>query len=120
MFPNPKAKCPKKISLIRGNTGSYFPSLSLNDEPLETLDEGFFIMLIVKTPMGETVLSKTIVGTSEGTPIMFEFLPTDTIDLAPFHYSFSIDIYTDKDRRFIKRLNVGCLIYSPLLVLFKM
>ena len=119
MFPNPKAKCPKKISLIRGNTGSYFPSLSLNDEPLETLGEGFFIMLIVKTPMGETVLSKTIVGTSEGTPIIFEFLPTDTIDLAPFHYSFSIDIYTDNGQTFYKTLERGVFNLQPPVGTFK-
>ena len=107
MFPSPKAKRPKEISLIRGNMSSYFPSLTLNDQPLETLGEGFFIMLIVKTPMGETVLSKTIVGTQEGTAIMFEFLPTDTIDLAPFHYAYSIDIYTDSGQTFYKTLEKG-------------
>ena len=107
MFPSPKAKRPKEISLIKGNMGNYFPSLTLNDQPLETLGEGFFIMLIVKTPMGETVLSKTIVGTQEGTAIMFEFLPTDTIDLAPFLYSYSIDIYTDDGQTFYKTLEKG-------------
>lgn len=110
MFPSPKKTPPNEIKIIKGNNDIYFPSLFLNGEEVEKLGEGYFIMLIVKTPMGETVLSKTIVGSEEGTPIMFEFVPTDTIDLAPFHYAYSIDIYTDDGQTFYKTLEKGVFI----------
>ena len=94
MFSSPKFNPPPKIKIIQGNTDSYSPTLFYNDETLEKLDEGYFLMLIVKTPMGETVLSKTLIGSEEGTKIKFDFLPTDTINIVPFkHYSYSIDLY---------------------------
>ena len=88
-----KSKLPE-IRFIRGNTYSYSPVLQYNGQPLQSLSEGQFLMLIVKTPMGETVLSKTLTGSENGTEIVFDFAPTDTIDLAPFGgYSYSIDLY---------------------------
>lgn len=94
MFPSAKRKPIPHIDLIAGNTGSYVPMLKFNDEPLITLTDGLFLMLIIKTPMGETVLSKTLAGTETGIPIVFDFVPTDTIDLAPYRYSYSIDLYS--------------------------
>ena len=93
MFPHTKIKPPPTIKLIQGNTGAYSPALTYDGQPLESLGEGFFLMLIIKTPMGETVLSKTLTGSGEGTAISFDFLPTDTIQLAPFKYHYSIDLY---------------------------
>ena len=94
MFPSAKRKPIPHIDLIAGNTGSYVPMLKFNDEPLMTLTDGLFLMLIVKTPMGETVLSKTLAGTETGVPIVFDFAPNDTIDIAPYRYSYSIDLYS--------------------------
>lgn len=94
MFPSAKRKPIPHIDLIAGNTGSYVPMLKFNDEPLITLTDGLFLMLIVKTPMGETVLSKTLAGTETGVPIVFDFTPNDTIDIAPYRYSYSIDLYS--------------------------
>lgn len=93
MFPRAKIKPLPTIQIIQGNTGNYSPSLTYDGQPLESLGEGFFLMLIIKTPMGETVLSKTLTGSGEGTAISFDFLPTDTIQLAPFKYHYSIDLY---------------------------
>ncbi len=94
MFPSAKKKPIPHIDLIAGNTGFYIPMLKFNDELLITLDEGLLLMLIVKTPMGETILSKTIVGSEDKVPIVFNFVPTDTIDLAPYRYHYSIDLYS--------------------------
>lgn len=95
MFPSAKRKPIPHIDIIAGNTGTYVPMLTFNNEPLVTLTDGLFLMLIVKTPMGETVLSKTLTGTETGIPIVFDFVPTDTIDVVPFkHYHYSIDLYS--------------------------
>lgn len=107
MFPSPKLTPPPEIKLIAGNAGSYSPTLTYNDEPLKTLGEGYFLMLIVKTPMGETVLSQTLTGSVEGTPIVFEFEPTDTIHVAPFRYSYSIDMYTGDGQSMYKTVERG-------------
>ena len=93
MFPHAKIKPLSTIKIIQGNTGNYSPTLTYKNELLSILGEGVFLMLIIKTPMGETVLSKTLTGSGEGTAISFDFLPTDTIQLAPFKYHYSIDLY---------------------------
>lgn len=113
MFPSPKLTPPPEIKLIAGNVGSYSPTLTYNDEPLETLGEGYFLMLIVKTSMGETVLSQTLTGSAEGTPIIFEFEPNDTIHVAPFHYAYSIDIYTDDGTTLFQTLEKGVFNLQP-------
>lgn len=92
MFCKPKCRIPE-IDLIRGNTGSYSPALLLDDEPLETLGKGEFILFIVKSALGTTYLSRTLAGSVDGTPITFEFKPEDTIELSPFRYEYSIDYY---------------------------
>ena len=104
-----KSKLPE-IRFIRGNTYSYSPVLQYNGQPLQSLSEGQFLMLIVKTPMGETVLSKTLTGSESGTEIVFDFAPTDTIDLAPFGgYSYSIDLYEGSGQSLYLTLEKGVL-----------
>lgn len=101
-----KGKLPE-IRFIRGNTYSYSPALQYDGQLLQTLGIGQFLMLIVKTPMGETVLSKTLTGSEEGTDIVFSFAPTDTIALAPFAYSYSIDLYEDSGQEIFYTLEKG-------------
>lgn len=85
-----------KIAFIRGNKYTYTPTLTYNEQPLETLGENQFLLFIVKSYAGNTYLSKTLTGTADGTPIVFEFLPTDTIGLESHKYLYSIDLYSDK------------------------
>lgn len=103
-----KSKLPE-IRFIRGNTYSYSPALQYDGQPLQTLSAGQFLMLIVKTPMGETVLSKTLTGSEDGTDIVFDFAPTDTIDLAPFGYAYSIDLYEGSGQELFQTLERGVL-----------
>ena len=103
-----KSKLPE-IRFIRGNTYSYSPALQYDGQPLQTLGVGQFLMLIVKTPMGETVLSKTLTGSEDGTEIVFDFAPTDTIDLAPFGYAYSIDLYEGSGQDFYVTTEKGVL-----------
>lgn len=83
-----------RLTLIRGNTVTIKPELTYKEEPLTSLSEGYSLLFIVKGATGETYLSKTLSGTEEGTPIIFEIKPEDTIDLAPYHYLYSFDLFT--------------------------
>lgn len=103
MFPSAKHIPPPTIKVFRGNTVTLtFSDLKLNGEDKPTVLSGESILFIVKSPMGTTVLSKTLVGSDETeTPIRFELTPSDTVDLfAPFKYNYSIDLYTNNGETF--------------------
>lgn len=98
MFPSAKKVPPPTIKLYRGNTASLtFTDLKFNDEDKTTILYGESILFIVKSPMGTTVLSKTLTGVEgKEIPITFDLVPEDTVDLcAPFKYDYSVSLYTD-------------------------
>ena len=98
MFPSAKKMSPPTIKLFRGNTSSLtFTDLKFNGEDKTTISYGESILFIVKSPMGTTVLSKTLTGVEgEEIPIQFELIPDDTVDLcAPFKYDYSVSLFTD-------------------------
>lgn len=96
MFPSPKRVPPPTIKLYRGNTAKItFKGLKFKGEDKTTITEGENILFIVKSELGTTVLSKTLVG-NEGveTSIEFDLVPEDTINLfAPYIYHYSVDLY---------------------------
>lgn len=103
MFPSAKHIPPPTIKVFRGNTVTLtFSDLKFNGEDKPTVLSGESILFIVKSPMGTTVLSKTITGTDDtDIPIQFDLIPDDTIDLcSPFKYQYSIDLYTNSGETF--------------------
>ena len=103
MFPSAKHIPPPTIKVYRGNTATIsFPDLKFNGEDKPTVLSGESILFIVKSPMGTTVLSKTITGTNDtDIPIQFDLIPDDTINLcSPFKYQYSIDLYTNSGETF--------------------
>lgn len=91
---------PPKLKLYRGNTlNGWKPELKFNDEDKTTLDEGELLLFIVKTDLGTTCLSKTIIyKEGETNEIAFDFAIDDTINLrAPYVYNYSIDLYVKND-----------------------
>lgn len=98
MFPSAKHIPPPTIKVFRGNTVTLtFSDLKLNGEDKPTVLSGESILFIVKSPLGTTVLSRTLAGTDdEEIPIRFDLAPEDTVDLcAPFKYQYSVDLYTN-------------------------
>jgi hypothetical protein len=98
MFPSSKIKPIPTIKLYRSNSCTLsFDNLKFNNEPKTTISYGESILFIVKSPMGTTVLSKTLTGVEgEELPIQFDLIPEDTVDLcAPFKYDYSVSLYTD-------------------------
>lgn len=98
MFPSAKHIPPPTIKVYRGNTARIsFTDLKFNGEDKPTVLYGESILFIVKSPLGTTVLSKTLTGTDEKEiPIQFDLVPEDTINLcAPFKYDYSISLYMD-------------------------
>ena len=98
MFPSPKRVPPPTIKVYRSNTATItFEGLKVNGVDKTTIENGESILFIVKSPMGTTVLSKTLVGVEgEETPIQFELEPEDTLYMfAPFVYHYSVDLYDD-------------------------
>ena len=96
MFPSPKRVPPPTIKAYRSNTTTItFEGLKFNGEDKTTISNGESILFIVKSPMGTTVLSKTLVGTEgEEAPIQFELEPEDTLTMfSPFIYHYSVDLY---------------------------
>lgn len=96
MFPSPKHIPLPTIKMYRGNTFTImFNDLKYNGEDKLTVLSGESILFIVKSPMGTTVLSKTLTGSDEEEiPIQFDLVPDDTVDLcAPFKYDYSVDLY---------------------------
>lgn len=103
MFPSSKIKPAPTIKIYRSNSCTLtFNNLIYNNEPKTTILYGESILFIVKSPMGTTVLSKTLTGVEgEELPIQFDLIPEDTVDLcAPFKYDYSIDLYTDNGETF--------------------
>ena len=103
MFPSAKHVSPPTLKLYRGNTTTIsFPDLKFNGEDKPTVLYGESILFIVKSPLGTTVLSKTLTGTDEKeVPIQFDLVPEDTVDLyAPFKYQYSVDLYTNGGETF--------------------
>lgn len=103
MFPSAKHIPPPIIKMYRGNTTTItFTDLKFNGEDKPTVLYGESILFIVKSPMGTTVLSKTITGAEgEEIPITFDLTPDDTINLcAPFKYHYSVDLYTNNGETF--------------------
>lgn len=102
MFPSAKHVPPPTIKVYRGNTARIsFPDLKFNGEDKPTVLYGESILFIVKSPMGTTVLSKTLTGVEgEELPIAFDLVPEDTVDLcAPFKYNFSLDLYNSENNQ---------------------
>lgn len=100
MFPSAKKVPSPTIKLYRGNTATLtFADLKFNGEDKTTISYGESILFIVKSPMGTTVLSKTLTGVEgEEIPIQFDLIPEDTVDLfSPFCYHFSLDFYLTED-----------------------
>ena len=109
MFPSPKRVPPPTIKVYRSNTATItFEGLKVNGVDKTTIENGESILFIVKSPMGTTVLSKTLVGVEGGeTPIQFELEPEDTLYMfAPFLYHYSLDLY-DNDEGFFYTLQKG-------------
>ncbi len=87
---------PPKLTLYRGNTlKGWKPELKFNNEDKITLLSGELLLFIVKTDLGTTCLSKTLIGKEdENVEIAFDFNIEDTINLrAPYVYNYSIDLY---------------------------
>lgn len=98
MFPSAKKVPPPTLKLFRGNTATLtFADLKFNGEDKPTILYGESILFIVKSPMGTTVLSKTLTGVEgEEIPIQFELIPEDTVGFcAPFRYFYSVSLYTN-------------------------
>lgn len=103
MFPSAKKVPLPTIMLYRGNTAVIsFKDLTFNGKDKPTVLSGESILFIVKSPMGTTVLSKTLIGAdNEETLIQFDLAPEDTVDLcAPFKYQYSVDLYTNGGETF--------------------
>lgn len=111
MFPSPKRVPPPAIRLFRGNNAQItFADLKYNGEDKTTISYGESILFIVKSPMGTTVLSKTLTGVEgEEVPIVFDLVPEDTVDLcSPFKYRYSLDLYrTDGEQTVFYTLQKG-------------
>ena len=104
MFPSPKRVPLPTIKVYRSNTATItFEGLKVNGVDKTTIENGESILFIVKSPMGTTVLSKTLVGVEgEETPIQFELEPEDTLYMfAPFVYHYSVDLYNSDVTEFI-------------------
>ena len=104
MFPSPKLTPPPTIKVYRSNTATItFEGLKVNGEDKTTISNGESILLVVKSPMGTTVLSKTLVGVEgEEIPIQFELEPEDTLYMfAPFKYHYSVDLYNSDVSEFL-------------------
>lgn len=102
MFPSSKIKPAPTIKIYRSNSCTLtFNNLIYNNEPKTTILYGESILFIVKSPMGTTVLSKTLTGVEgEELPIAFDLVPEDTVDLcAPFKYHFSLDLYNSENNQ---------------------
>lgn len=102
MFPSPKRVPPPTIRLFRGNNARItFTDLKYNGEDKTTIAYGESILFIVKSPIGTTVLSKTLTGIEgEEIPIQFDLVPEDTVDLcSPFKYRFSVDLYKTESQQ---------------------
>lgn len=103
MFPSVKHIPPPTIKMYKSNNYTLaFDNLKFNGEDKPTVLSGESILFIVKSPLGTTVLSKTLTGTDEEKiPIQFDLAPEDTVDLcAPFKYQYSVDLYTNNGETF--------------------
>lgn len=111
MFPSPKCVPPPTIRLFRGNNARItFADLKFNGEDKTTISYGESILFIAKSPIGTTVLSKTLSGSEdEEIPIQFDLVPEDTVDLcSPFKYRYSLDLYrTDGEQTVFYTLQKG-------------
>ena len=91
---------PPKLTLYRGNTlKGWKPELKFNNEDKSTLLSGELLLFIVKTDLGTTCLSKTLIGKEdEEVEIAFDFSIEDTINLrSNFSYNYSIDLFLKSD-----------------------
>lgn len=117
MFPSPKRVPPPTIKILKSNnTIITFEGLKFNGEDKTTISERESILFIVKSPMGTTVLSKTLVG-SEGieTPIEFGLLPEETLHIfAPFVYHYSLDLYRNSEGFFYTLQRGDVIIGDPI------
>lgn len=96
MFPSAKHIPPPTIKMYRGNTSTIvFNKLQYNGNDKPTVLSNESILFIVKSTLGTTVLSKTIVGIEgKEIPICFHLFPDDTVDLcSPFKYEYSVSLY---------------------------
>ena len=103
MFPSAKHILPPIIKMYKSNNYTLaFDNLKFNGEDKLTVLSGESVLFIVKSPLGTTVLSKTLTGTDEEEiPIQFDLAPEDTVDLyAPFKYQYSVDLYTNGGETF--------------------
>lgn len=117
MFPSAKHVPPPTIKVYRGNTARIsFPDLKFNGEDKPTVLYGESILFIVKSPMGTTVLSKTLTGVEgEEIPIQFDLIPEDTVDLyAPFKYQYSVDLYTNGGETFFTLQKGNFVLMDPI------
>lgn len=117
MFPSAKHVPPPTLKLYRGNTTTIsFPDLKFNGEDKSTVLYGESILFIVKSPMGTTVLSKTLTGVEgEELPIQFDLVPEDTVDLcAPFKYQYSVDLYTNGGETFFTLQKGNFVLVDPI------
>lgn len=117
MFPSPKRVPPPEIKVYKSNTATInFDNLKFNDKSKTTLDDGESILFIVKSQLGNTVLSKTLVS-DEGaeTPIQFDLVPDDTINLhAPYVYDYSISLFTRGQEDFFTLQKGNFILMNPI------
>ena len=117
MFPSPKCVPPPTIRLFRGNNAQItFTDLKFNGEDKTTILYGESILFIVKSPMGTTVLSKTLTGVEgEEIPIQFDLVPEDTVDLfSPFKYDYSVSFYMNNVTDFYTLIKGIVLLENPI------
>lgn len=89
---------PPKLTLYRGNTlKGWKPELKFNNEDKSTLLMGELLLFIVKTDLGTTCLSKTLIGKEdEDVEIAFDFSIEDTLNMrSNFSYNYSIMLYRE-------------------------
>lgn len=117
MFPSPKRVPPPTIRLFRGNNARItFADLKFNGEDKTTIAYGESILFIVKSPIGTTVLSKTLTGIEgEEIPIQFDLVPEDTVDLcSPFKYDYSVSLYMNSVTDFYTLIKGIVLLENPI------
>lgn len=117
MFPSPKRVPPPTIRLFRGNNARItFADLKFNGEDKTTIAYGESILFIVKSPIGTTVLSKTLTGIEgEEIPIQFDLVPEDTVDLcSPFKYDYSVSLYMNNVTDFYTLIKGIVLLENPI------
>ena len=117
MFPSPKRVVPPEIRVYKSNTVTItFNNLQFNGESKTTLGSDESILFIVKSQLGTTVLSKTLVGEENvETPIQFDLVPDDTINLhAPYVYDYSLSLFSQGQEDFFTLQKGNFILMNPI------